>query len=186
MDNIKKEDIMDMRIIGENNPSKVAVAFDRKETADKAINALVEQAGFSRRQIKMIDPNDKYEMFLGPNLEPENKGIAITLIKSHLLIGGAIFLLSLLVSWLLITIGPVATQSSPFMTFIGVGALGLFLGLLLAGAISLRPDHDTVIAKVRAAKDKGKWGVVVHTTHESKKLAKQILARFTDASVESL
>ncbi|ABC30114.1 hypothetical protein HCH_03360 [Hahella chejuensis KCTC 2396] len=186
MNTLKKEADLDMHVIGETYPSKVAVVFDTKETADEAIDALVTEAGFSRQQIKLINPNDRQDVHLGANLEPENKGILATMIRSHVVIGGGIVLLSILLAWLLVTAGPPATQSSPGMTFLGVCSLGLFLGLILGGAVALRPDHDLVIAKIRMGKDAGKWGVVVHTSHDDKKLARQTLARFSNTTVESL
>jgi hypothetical protein len=52
---------------------------------------------------------------------------------------------------------------------VALGIIFPFLGLLLAGAISLRPDHDLVVAKARKAAGEGRWTVVVHCTDNDEK-----------------
>lgn len=67
-----------------------------------------------------------------------------------------------MVAGILVIFGPIATQSSPMLTFIALGFLGAVSALLLAGIVSLRPDHDRVIQKTRSATEVGQWTVVVH------------------------
>lgn len=43
--------------------------------------------------------------------------------------------------------GPPVTRSSPLMTFIALGFICPIFGLIIAGAVSLRPDHDLLLEK---------------------------------------
>jgi hypothetical protein len=49
------------------------------------------------------------------------------------------------------TIGPAFATSSPVMMLSAAAILGAFIGLLIAGAISIRPDHEQSINSARHA-----------------------------------
>ena len=84
--------------------------------------------------------------------------------------------LGLVVAALLATSGPAITRSSPVMTFIALGFLFPVLGLLLAGAVSLRPDHDPMIEQTRAATQTGHWTVIAHcASHDEQARAKDAI-----------
>lgn len=146
-------------IMGEDYSHKVSAEFDSQEAADRAVQLLVEKAHIPRQQIDIVNPNDP---LIARKLEPEVTGISRTLAKSHLVFGGAGFVLGIVLSIILTTMGPALTQASPLFTFIAVIFLSTALALLLAGLVSLRPDHDPLIAKTRTASRTGHWTVVVH------------------------
>ena len=122
---------------------------------------LVDQAQLPRHQIRVVQPHDPN---MGSKAEPENKGIARTLVKSHTVLGIGGLVFGLLLAALLVTMGPAMTRESPMFTFIALGFLFTFLGLILAGVISLRPDHDNMIATTRTATEAGYWTVIAHCT----------------------
>lgn len=148
-------------LLGENFPHKVSAQYNSQELADQAVQLLVDHAQLPRQQILVVQPHD-------PNMErkiqPEVKGIARTLAKSHAVLGLAGLGLGLLVAAVLTTVGPVVTTASPLLTFIALGFLFTILGLILAGAISLRPDQDLLLEKTRTATDTGHWTVIAHCT----------------------
>lgn len=148
-------------LLGENFPHKVSAQYDSQQAADQAVQYLVDNAKLPREQIRIVHPHD---LNMALKLEPEVKGIARTLAKSHAVLGLGGLVLGLLLAALLVTIGPVMTRSSPMFTFIALGFLFCFLGLILAGVISLRPDHDPLIEKTRTATDTGHWTVIAHCT----------------------
>jgi hypothetical protein len=45
-----------------------------------------------------------------------------------------------------------------------LAALGLILGLLLAGGVTLRPDHTPYVAKAQSALKDGKYVLTVHAS----------------------
>jgi hypothetical protein len=143
----------------EHYSHKVTAEYDSHSAADQAISALEDRAELPSSQIQLVEPGDPD---MAHKVEPESKGIAGLLVKSHfgLGLGGLAFGLAL--AAVLVLTGPAITRSSPVMTFIALGFIFPILGLLLAGVISLRPDHDPMIAKTRSAASKGRWTVVAH------------------------
>lgn len=143
----------------EKFPHKVSAAYHSPELAEQAVKSLIDNAHIPREQIRVVQPNDPH---IARKLEPEVGGIRRTLVKSHLVLGGGGFVVGLIASAILTTVGPAVTRSSPVFTFIAIVFLCTLLPLLLAGFISLRPDHDPLIAKTREAAETGQWTVVAH------------------------
>ena len=50
------------------------------------------------------------------------------------------------------------------MGFVALAGFGATFGLILGGAIALRPDHGRVIGLVRCGLKRGQWAVVAHPT----------------------
>ncbi|ART80113.1 hypothetical protein [Oceanisphaera avium] len=146
-------------LLGEDFPHKVSAEYPSRESAEQAVQRLTEHAQIPRTQINIVQPNDP---LIARKLEPEVTGIRRTLARSHLVFGGAGLVLGLVVALILVSVGPVLTRSSPLFTFIVFGFFFTIFGLLLAGLVSLRPDHDSMIAKTRTASRTGQWTVIVH------------------------
>lgn len=148
-------------LLGEDFPHKVSAQYNSQEAADQAVQILVNKAYIPRFQIRVVQP---YDPNMARKIEPESKGIARTLAKSHTVLGSAGLIFGLLLAAVLVMLGPEMTRASPMFTFIALGFLFTFLGLLLAGAVSLRPDHDPMLEKTRTATDSGHWTVIAHCT----------------------
>jgi len=148
----------DGAVLGENYSHKISAEFDSQVAAERGVESL-ESLGIPLAQIRIIQPNDPG---MAQKVEPETQGIARSMVKAHVRFGLIGLVVGLAVAGLLVTVGPALTRSSPLMTFIALGFLFPVLALLLAGAVSLRPDHDLVIEKARMTKDDGRWTVVAH------------------------
>tara|TARA_R110002072_G_scaffold141475_1_gene286760 strand:- start:833 stop:1354 length:522 start_codon:yes stop_codon:yes gene_type:complete len=146
-------------LLEEEFPHKVSAEYDSKSAADQAMWSLIDSAGLPPAQVRLVQPHDPD---MGRKLEPETRGVARTLVRSHVVLGLGALVLGLVIAAVLVTIGPALTRSSPVMTFIAAAFLFPVLGLMLAGAISLRPDHDPLIEKTRTASAAGHWIVVAH------------------------
>ncbi|HHX36210.1 MAG TPA: hypothetical protein GX719_13175 [Gammaproteobacteria bacterium] len=146
-------------ISGENYSHKVTAEFTSQIEADNAVRMLTNQAGLPSGQITVIQPHDPN---MAHKIEPETKGIGRSLARAHVTLGVGGLVAGLVLAAILVAVGPEATQSSPLMTFIALGFLLGMLGLLLGGAVSLRPDHDPMIEHTRAATDAGQWTVIAH------------------------
>ena len=140
--------------IKERSPTLVIADFGTNEAAAAALAALHDQQAF------IVGPKDP----MAPRkLEPDSRGIGRTLLMSHLLLGAAGALVGLLAGWLLIRNWPAAALSPGYTLFVAT-ALGAVFGMLLAGLISIRPDHVVLIRQAHAARKRGRWIVAVHPT----------------------
>lgn len=151
---------MDMQINQESKPSKLAAVFDDKQKALNAKQTLVSEGHFEQQDIEVIHPKDNHT---SEKIEPESNAIARFITRSHLVFGGIGLLVGLAIASALVTSGPMMTQSSPLHTYIALAVVGSFIGLLLAGLLSLRPDHDPLINDTVSAKRHHLWTLIVQT-----------------------
>lgn len=166
----------DGAVLGEHYSHKISAEFDSQIAACRAVESL-EVAGIPREQIQVVQPHDPH---MGQKVEPDDKGIARSLVKAHVRFGLIGLVVGLVIAAVLLAIGPALARSSPVMTFVALGFLGTILALLLAGAVSLRPDHDVLIEKARIAKDDGRWTVVAHCASvDQRELAKATMDHST-------
>jgi hypothetical protein len=110
-------------------------------------------------QISTVSPEDKD---FKHKLEPNSKGIGQTVLSSHLILGFVSSEVGLIIASVLMTIDPAFATLSPVMMLAAAVILGTFIGLLIAGAISIRPDHEQPINSARHATHH-QWAVVVQT-----------------------
>ena len=80
------------------------------------------------------------------------------------IVGLAIALLAYIGLW---AAGVTAILSTPAMSLVAMLLFGAMFGLMVGGLITIRPDHDAVIAPVREAVQDGRWSVVVHPNSRS-------------------
>lgn len=158
--------MVSMGLVEEHYPCKVSAEFGTRESAEAMVAGLAEESDLLKSRVELVVPGDQH---LGSKLEPESKGIARTALKSHIVLGLTFLILGLLTAGLLVTLGPPLTRSSPVMVFIVMTFFPTMAGLMLAGAITLRPDHDPLIASTRDAAQSGLWTVVVHCVDDAQK-----------------
>jgi hypothetical protein len=160
-------------VVDEQYPWKLGAEFRTRELAEDVVAQLAADAGLRQSRVELVVPGDQH---LGSKMEPEDRGIARTALKSHLILGLAFLVVGLATAWWLVTFGPPVTRSSPVLVFVVLGFFPTMAGLMLAGLITLRPDHDPLIATAREAAQSGRWTVVVHCRdEEQKQRAKELL-----------
>ena len=81
---------------------------------------------------------------------------------SHLILGGAGLLIGMIVAYVLVEFGPALTQNNPLFTYIAMISPGIFIGLFVAGLLSLRPDRTEIIDVVREAVRNKRYAVIVN------------------------
>lgn len=164
---------MNLKVNDEKHPGKVAGVYAQESGAQQAIHLLRNEGGFSAEEVNLVPPDDTN---FDEKIEPDDKGIGRTLLGSHIILGGCGLAVGLILAAILSVYGPVLTTSSPTMVFIGLATLGTFFGLLVAGLVSLRPDHDGLINDTRHATNNQQWTVIVQTKDdEQQKQAKQLM-----------
>ncbi|MEE4144203.1 MAG: hypothetical protein V2I26_05325 [Halieaceae bacterium] len=157
----------------EKYPSKVSAEFANDTQADRTVKALVDEGGFERKQVTVIKPNDQD---LEHKLEPETRAIGAGVAMVHLGWTVAGLLVGLAAAWLLVHLGPPITRSSPLLTYLALVLICPMLGFFLGSVISLRPDHDRLVGKARAATGSQHWTVVVHCADgDQKDRAKRVM-----------
>ncbi len=168
---------MAVNVIDEQHPAKVAAIFKTESDAHSARQALIDQGNFASKLINIIKPEDPN---LSKKIEPESHGIAKTILKSHGILGIVGLFAGFILASILVAAGPTFTQDSPLPTYLALSFFGLLIGLMVAGAITLRPDHDPLINETIEASHHQQWTVIVQTDdRDAVHKAKEILE--TDA-----
>ncbi|MFO1337074.1 MAG: hypothetical protein U1F53_02385 [Burkholderiaceae bacterium] len=141
---------------GERSLTLVAASFADHRAAERAAGVLKQSPALDG-EVAVIDPGDPLAR---RKLEPEQRGIFATLLRSHLILGTAGLGVGLLVAWVAIAVWT-AAAASPGFVLLFAGLMGGFIGMMVAGLITLRPDHGLVLLGVREALRRGRSAVVV-------------------------
>lgn len=164
---------MAVNVIDEQYPAKVAGIFKTETDARSARQTLIDQGKFASKVINIVKPEDPS---ISEKIEPESDGIAKTTFKSHGILGVVGLFAGFILASILVAAGPTFTQDSPLPTYLALSFFGLLIGLMVAGAISLRPDHDPLITKTIEASQHQQWTVIVQTDdRDAVHKAKEIL-----------
>ncbi len=175
---------MEANVIDEKHPAKVAAIFNNEAEAKRAEQDLINEGKFASKLINIVKPNDSD---ISKKIEPDNRGIVGTLLKSHIILGVVGILVGFILAAILVAAGPTFAQSSPIRTYLALGFFGLMIGMMLAGAVSLRPDHDPLITKTIEANEHDEWTVIVQTDdREAVNLAKKILKNKSQSVRETI
>lgn len=152
-------------LFGERSLTNVAALYGDRQVAQAAAERLVRTAGLQQAQVRLLSPSDarvaRQEIF-GRALEPEQRGIWHTLLRTHAVGGVLGFALGLLVYWAFVSGNNAAVLASPRISFTAIVFLATAFGLMVGGFVALRPDRIALITNVRRALRSGSWAVVVH------------------------
>ena len=150
-----------MALTGEASDHKVAGLVAGETAAHELAAAVRAGTGLNEIQVQVLSPGDDR---IGRTLEPESRGILHTIIRTHIWLGLAGAVVGAVAFGLLVILGVRFVVLSPWWSASLLIVFGTVGGLMLGGAISLRPDHSPYIAASREALGKGKHVVVVHAT----------------------
>ncbi len=173
-----------MAMTGEASNHKVAGLVDSEVVAQEVAADVRAGTGLNEAHVRVLNPGDDG---VGRALEPESRGIMHTLIRTHLWFASAGAVVGILAFGIMMAIGVPFIVLSPWWSaslLIGFGAVA---GLMLGGAVSLRPDHTPYISASRDALREGKQVVAVHATStEELKQAEAILKSSAGETVRTL
>lgn len=155
---------MDAAVTDEKYTSRISAIFNNETEAEKAQSLLVDSGGFAGNKINIIRPNDDS---VSKKLEPETGGVWRTIIRSHVILGILGAILGLILAGIAQAIGPEYLAERTFTIYFAFAMVLGMLGLMLAGLISLRPDHDAVTTHVVEAVQEGKWALVLVTRNKA-------------------
>ena len=149
-------------LFGERSLTLIGAVFPDSGSARAAEHALERDAALNG-EVAVIGPDDPLTAL---KLEPETHGIWKTAIRSHAVLGLVGLALGLLAALLLQATGWPAAVSSFGYLLLFLGVMGAFAGMLIAGMITLRPDHGIVIRQLREALARRHWALVVRPRSE--------------------
>jgi len=164
-------------IFGERSLTLIGASFGSFSAADRA-RRLLEREPSLGGEVSLLTPDDPLAAL---KLEPEHAGIWRTMIKSHVVLGaGGALLGALAAAW--VTGAWPGAMLSPGYTLLFLTVLGAYAGMLLAGLLTLRPDHGYVIRRLRDSIARHHWAVVVRPS--SRPRARLALRRLRGLGVE--
>lgn len=177
-------------ITGERAVTKIAGIFRDEDDARSAVQRLKTRMKINPYQVKLMSPNEDYSPdspSFSKRLEPESRGIAGTVVRTHLTTAAIGALAGLVLYLAMVVTSNAAVVSSPGISLFVALMVGTLGGLIAGGLFSLRPDHTLVIESVRQAMQSGNWAVVVHpTSRRQVQLASRTLQKHHADVVRSL
>lgn len=163
--------------------TQIAAVFDNEQQARDSLAELEEATEISRAQVTLIDPNDAH---FSEKLEGDSQKLGKHMWHAHLLLGALGLVIGMLVGWLLVNFGPALTRNNPLFTYIAMISPGIFVGLFIAGLVSLRPDRSEIIDTVRHAIRRKQFAIVVNLKkNQSVKTVSDVLDRKSRKVVEA-
>lgn len=147
------------KLFGERATTKIAAIFDTHGEACTVADKIRADANLNRTQVHIVGPDDGD---FSSRLEPETAGVARTLVRTHLILGLAGFVFGLLIWGGLYAAGIQTIVSTPVLSAVAILFFSTSAGGLLAGLVTIRPDHHRVAQRIQQAREAGKWAVVVH------------------------
>jgi len=160
-------------VTGEASDSKVAAVFNCEDRARGIARGLRRSLRLRQAQVQVITCQDRHP---GRRMEPEDRGILRTLVVAHVKLGLVGAVLDVVLFALLYLSGLQLVTASPGFAAALIIGYGAVFGLMAGGLVTLRPDHDPYIHKVRDALGEGRSAVVVHAFDaEQRRAAKDAL-----------
>ena len=168
--------VPDVNASVEQYPSKVTASFRSSSDAAQAAARLAEDGEVEKGQIKVVAPEDQD---IDRKLQPEARAIERTFFRRHRNFGISGLVAGLFLSTLAITMGPEAFYASPQLTVITVTWVTFLSSLMLAGALTLRMDHDLIMNHAKQASGQGLHVVVAHarTAPQKRQFANELRAK---------
>ena len=149
-------------LFGERSLTLVAANFRNGKDAARAASAL--RRMMPAAEVDIVQPG---EPDLARTMEPDQRGIWRTLLRTHLVLGVTGPVVGVAVALGLVWAGWAGAVSSPWLTGLFLATIGGFVGMMVAGLLTLRPDHARVIHHVRQAVRRGQWAVVAHPADQT-------------------
>lgn len=173
-------------MFGERSLTKIAGVFANEDAARKAAQQLTQANAIQSDQLRMLRPADArlfHNDLLGRKLLPEQRGIAGTLWRAHIVMGLAGGVAGLLLYAALLAGGHSMMVSSPQGALIAFTGFGITFGLIAGGLIALRPDQIMLLYSLRRALRNGQWAVVVHSTSSEQTQGAENTLRRSNAQI---
>lgn len=151
--------------LGEQSAAKVAGLFPSRPDAVAALLDLQKVTGLTASQVRLLEPSDSMAAparAFDQAVAKENADMWHTVIRAHVSMGllgavvGCLLCLGLMIA------GHATVLTAPRMSLVVLTSFGVIFGLLIGGAVAIRPDHGWLITLIRRGLQDGQWAVVAH------------------------
>jgi len=147
------------KLFGERATTKLVAVFDTAAAAEDAAGKIKSSAGLNTGQVRILVPGDsRFDI----KIEPEPAGVARTAVRTHVAFGSIGFVVGVLLWFVLFMTRFELVRGTPIASAVAVVFFLTMAGLLFGGFLTLRPDHQVLITRLRSALEEGKWCVVIH------------------------
>lgn len=153
-------------IVAEEFPSKVTASYSNAVRAREAAVTLRQWSDVDPRQVRLVSPGDSA---VAPKLQPEAEAIERTFYRTHLAFGLAGLGVGSGAAIAAVSWGPIAISASPLLAGLALVWVCTLSSLILAGAVTLRMDHDGVFSHLLQARSKGQTTVIAHARSAAEK-----------------
>lgn len=143
---------------------RVAAIYLSKEQVLSASAVIRRKLGLPDRKVQVISPTESKPE---DKLEKRSEKVGANMFNLHYFYGTAGLLVGIIIAYLLVNFGPAWSQQNPVFTYIALISPALFVGLFLAGFLSLKPEHDPINQETIEKQSEGKWTLVVDTENTS-------------------
>ncbi len=141
--------------------SRIAAIYSSQDGVEQAKAIILRKLGLPESKVKIIRPSDEQT---SRKLEGKSQPIGKKMLNLHFVYGFYGLLVGMGLAFLLVEFGPDFTTQNPFFTYIALISPGLFIGLFIAGLLSLKPQRDRLNQDVVAHKNNNDWTLVIDTT----------------------
>ncbi|TVQ41670.1 MAG: hypothetical protein EA370_01425 [Wenzhouxiangella sp.] len=173
-----------MGLTGEIFNHKIAGIFKDARQLDQCRDRLVDEVGTVGAQARTLRPGDQVD---GAVLEPESRGIWLTLIRAHVWLALAGAVAGVLVFGILYALGVAFVVQNAWAAALLLMFFSAVGGGLLGGAVTLRPDHTPYLVKVQAALRDDRHVLLLHLDSQEQLAAvKSCLDACADETVATL
>ncbi len=173
-----------MGLTGEASDHKIAGRVDSAAAAHELAADVRAGSGLGDAEVRVLAPGDAN---VGRTLEPEDRGIMHTLIRTHLWLALAGAVVGMVAFGIMIAMGIPFIVLNPWWSAVLLAGFGSVGGMMVGGAIALRPDHTPYITASREALRQGEHVVVVHATRSDQlEQAEAVLATKASGTVRTL
>jgi hypothetical protein len=145
----------------EKYPHKIAILTDTLDTAREITQDLGEEIPITDDVVSIVSP---YDSAISRKLEPDARGVLGTIVKAHIYAGTIGTLIGFLLAATLLLAQVAIAVSHPWLFLIILSTVGLLVGLIIGGAVSIRPDQLKLMVDVQEASTEGGWSIVVHSS----------------------
>lgn len=164
----------------EQSLTKLAASFRDASHATRIAEDLRRLPDMHGGQVQVIHPHDHD---WSRKVEPEGVGIWRTAVRAHVTCGVLGLMAGAVVFAGFYAFGERALTAAPSVTLLAVLMFATMFGLMVGGVLTVRPDHEGLLAAVRQAVAAGLWTVIVHPVSAEQECAAERTLRATGAPV---
>jgi len=169
-------------IVNNLGESRIAAIYNTQEDLERSKTIVFKKLGISEQNVEVISPSDAHT---SEKLGGNSKAIGKSMWNLHLAFGFGGVLVGMGLAFILVEFGPAFTSQNPMFTYIALISPGLFIGLFLAGLLSLKPQHDQVNISVAEHKNEQEWTLIIDTA-DTKFSKQDVLAELKDTETVAI